>query len=679
MRQNKKKKESLYSSLNDIRFPIQAFVEQLTEDQYESLTTGSPNNSTKIQLAKLLIDILMSMSKMCKNHESHMTEQKVRDLLGNSLTQTFATILNVEEAASSADIESLNRLIGAEVTEMVKSESDVSGHMTPPSRLNMIVEQTTKMLQSFVAKMKNGDFSQKKGQQKKLQQVKPTSAVVHQLVDEREWMEQVKPTSGVGHHLRDERELMEQVKHTSAVGHQLRDEREWMEQVKHTSAVGHQLRDERELMEDSEPELEACLSRPNTPVESVLLEELNGITSSLLQDVPPAQAEVVYLQTSEEMKAVLADLTEHKVKTTRAFKSAMAKVKTFFTKSFAKALIHCKVAELKAGLQTVPKEESKTSLQMLAENVDSLLNSLHSEGVRQESEWLFSCDDPNFTGLLFNVIHKGVTETEDNETAVETRMVLAPDHGSIEADIRDKMNKFLVLTSWWMNTQLGSCCERVMITLKHSQKRKPQSLGIYPEQPEISQDADVKPETWQDEEEKSDWLKVESQVTFTPPQSEIGEPKTHKDKDLEVETLLDEKVKEAQQKNTRIYIETLVELLVSKLVHKAKFAVEDQIRIRQTLSEATFAQLEQCASTEVDPGRLSGLRKHIYKDLCRDFGSADNILFLLATNDESVVSCTATVIRYRMTCPRKCGLICKWVKDATNMFRRFSIGTHLYL
>lgn len=598
------------------------FVEQLTEDQYESLATGSPNNSTKIQLAKLLIDVLTSVSKMCKKHHPDASEGQVRALLGNSLAQMFAGALGLEAAPGSADVESLYHLIGKEVTEMVQSDdSDVSGHVTSPWRLDMIIQRTAKVLQTFVAKMKKADRSQKRHKQLKVDPKWDESTMT--------WMDE---------------KLHRQLK---------------VEKVESTSALdGDQELDNVERMVNSENSPEGCLSRPNSPVKSALLEELNGITSPLLQDVPEAQAEVVYLQTSEEMKAVLADLTEHKVKNRRAFKSALAKVKTFFTKSFAKALIHCKVAELKADLQTAPNDESQTSLQTLAQNVDSLLNSLHAEGERQESECLFSCDDPTFSGLLFNVIHRGVTENEEYETAMETRVVLAPEPGSIEADIRDKMNKFMVLASWWMNTQLGSCCDRVMITLKHSQStRNVQTLEAFPEAPEGSEEAEVKSEVQEDADEKAECLQVGSRVQSTPLRTEASEPDRLEDNELEVETLLDEKVKEAQHKNTRVYIETLVELLVSRLIHKAKFAVEDQVHILHTLSEATFAQLEQYASTELDPERLTGLRKHIYKDLCRDFGSAENILFLLATNDQSVVSCTATVIQYRLMCPKKHGLV----------------------
>lgn len=587
------RKESLKCCLDNIRAQLEAFVEQLTEDQYESLTTGSPNNSTKIQLAKMLIDILTSMSKMCKKHHPDTSEEQVRALLGTRLAQVFAGVLSLREAASSADVKSLCDLISKEVAKMAKSnDSGVSGHITSPGRLDMIVQQMAKMLQTFAAEIKNTNLSQKKRRQLKVEDVDSTPA------------------------LRGDREMV-----------------------------------------DSKTSAEGRGSRLTSPVKSALLEELNSITSPLLQDVPEAQAEVVYLQTSKEMKAILADLKEHKVKNRRAFKSALLKVKTFFSKSFAKALIHCKVAELKAVLQTAPKVENQTSLQMLAQNVDTLLNSLHTEGERQESQCLFSCDDPTFSGLLFNLIHRGVTENEEYETAMETKVVLATEEGSIEADIRDKMNKFMVLTSWWINTQLGSCCERVMITLKHSQStRTAQTLEVFSEQLE-GQEAQVQSEPREDEEEEPERLKLHSQVRSTPLRSEVSEPQVLQDKDLQDELLLDEKVKEAQQKNTRIYIETLVELLVSRLVHKAKFAVEDQVRILHTLSEATFAQLEQCASTELDPERLTGLRKNIYKDLCRDFGSADNILFLLATNDQSVVSCTATVIQYRLTCPKKHGLV----------------------
>lgn len=621
MRNSSTRKDSLRCCLDTIRVQIQTFVEQLTEDQYESLTTGSPNNSTKIQLAKLLIDVLTSVAKMCKKQHPGTTEEQVRGLLGNSLAQMFADALGLQEAACTADAEQLYRLIGQEVAEMVRGDdSDVSGHITSPCRLDTIIQQTAKMLQTLVAEAKNAEPFWRK-------QPRVDPKLDGSIMS---WMNE---------------SLRRQPKVESVESRSARDGGQEMVR----------------RVEESENSPEGCLSRPNSPVKSALLEVLSGITSPLLQDVPDAQAEVVYLQTSEEMKAVLADLRAHKVKNRRAFKSALLKVKTFFSKSFTKALIHCKVAELKADFQTGPRDESQTSLRMLARNVDSLLNSLHAENEHRQSECIFSCDDPTFSGLLFNVIHKGLTETDEYETAVETRVVLSPESGSMEADIRDKMNKFMVLSSWWMNTQLGSCCEKVMVTLKHSQSaRRVPTTEAPPDQLEVSAEAEVKSEPLEDEDKDEDKrperLRVDSQQS-TPFRSEISDSDRLDYKDLEAETFLDERVKEVQQKNTRIYIETLVELLVSRLVHKAKFAVEDQVRILNTLSEATFAQLEQCASTELDPERLTGLRKNIYKDLCRDFGSADNILFLLATNDQSVVSCTATVIQYRLTCPKKHGLV----------------------
>lgn len=575
--------ESLRCCLDNIKAQIQVFVEQLTEDQYESLATGSPNNSTKIQLAKLLIDILTSVSTMCKKHHPDASEGQVRALLGNSLAQMFAGALGLEAAAGSADVESLYHLISKEVTEMVQSDdSDVSGHVTSPWRLDMIIQRTNKVLQTFVAKMKKTDSSQKRQKQLKVDPKLDESTMT--------WMDE---------------KLRRQLK---------------VQKVESTSALdGDQEMDNVERMVNSENSSEGCLSRPNSPVKSALLEELKG--------------------------------GEHKGKNRRVFKSALGKVKTFFTKWFAKALIHCKVAEPKADLQTAPKDESQRSLQTLAQN--------------EESECLFSCDDPTFSGLSFNDIHRGVTENKEYETAIETRVVPAPESGSSEADIRDKMNKFMDLTSWWMNTQLGSCGDRVMIILKHSQStRNAQTLEAFPEEgsEEGSEEAEVKSEVQEDADEKAERLQVGSRVQSTPLRTETSEPDRLKDNKLEVETLVDEKVKEVQHKNIRVYIETLVELLVSRLIHKAKFAVEDQAHILHTLSEATFAQLEQYASIELDPERLKGLRKHIYKDLCRDFGSAENILFLLATNDQSVVSCIATVIQYRMMCPKKHGLIWKWVK-----------------
>lgn len=651
------RKKNLKNSLDAIRGQVTLFVEKLTEEQYESLKTGSLDQFTRLQLVKLLTDVLASMTKLCVGHKSDFTEGKVRDLLGNHFAQIFASVLKVEGIAESMDVDSLNELIGQEVTKMVLS--DHSDYTIQPNILDMILDKTIEMLQTFMA---------------------------------------VKVAFPQG-----------------------RDQLIEMEEADSDSSGEYYPQNNMERLNQTVNSPEESSERLNTPVEAVLLEELNAITSPLLQDVPEDQAEVVRQQTSEEMQTVLAELTEHKVKGRKALKSALAKVKRFFTKCFAKALIHSKVAELKA--KTVPKCESETSLQMLAQDVDNLLKLLPPVEYYQESQSQFYCEDPNFTGQLFSVFHKGVTENVDYETDVETKVTPASDSGSIDEEIRDKMNKFIVLASWWMTTQLGGCCERVMVTLKHSQSvRPPQSLEVVPEQPEVSEDTSethedeevisldekVKSGTdedeeemremsedeedtsvacedeeerregseVEDEEEMSDGLKLDSEVDIPSLTSEIREAEMSDNEDVEPTSPLMERIKEAQQQKIRMYIFTLVELLVGKLIQKAKFAVQEKDCIIDVLSEATFAKCsEHCfLSGKMDHEKLPDLRRDIYKHLCKNFGSAENLLFLLATNDELVMNATATIIRSHLTCQRQRNVIKRCARFVKKVFKKCFLG-----
>lgn len=111
--------------LHNIYPNIKTFTKGLTEDHWRSLTSGTPDNFTKLLLAKLILDILSCVSK--KSAEIFLTEENVKDMLGNTLPQIFADVLHIEgEVHSDASVK-LNKLLRKEVTDILNC--DASGSM----------------------------------------------------------------------------------------------------------------------------------------------------------------------------------------------------------------------------------------------------------------------------------------------------------------------------------------------------------------------------------------------------------------------------------------------------------------------------------------------------------------------------------------------------------------------
>lgn len=525
---------------DNIRPEIESFFTELTPDQVALLMSGSPDKSTKILLAKMLLDIITTMSttfKMALMTETVVSEETVQSMMGDGLVQMFADVLHFKDQIRSADSERFKDLISKEVTENVNSDlsdaSNTPGHITSPSRLNMIIGQTCRMLKSFAAKMKRmRSFKQ----QTNLECLK--------------------------------------------------------------SVEGHSVDD----IEKGSPEDSFLTARSEVKsVESTLSKELNEIVGPLLQNVPQPQAAAALSKTSQEMKAITEDLTQETHKNEQPFQAVLAKIKTFYTKCFAKALIHCKVAELKAKFQKKAKVESKKSVQLLADTIDSLVNTLQAESqhefhVYQRFQSMSRGEEPAFTQALYDLIYHHVTEGLEFQTEVEARATLVPCHEDVDADIKNKVKNFLVLMSWWMDTQVSRCCERVTLTLKCTEVPKPES----------------------------------------------SEPSLE---NVPVET----RAQLELQKQNKVFVNTFVEVLVWQLFDKAKMISDKRSAIIQQLSDMVWAGLEGADQQVFDPRRLQSRRKTISKILCEEFGSAENLLLLLSLNDRSVQDVTVSIIKCHLT------------------------------
>lgn len=92
----------------------------MTADRWRSLTSGSPDETTKIQLAELLADVTANMSlgfNTVITKDMLVMETQVQSGLCDLLPQMFPDVLGVEDRGWSDSMEPLMDLMVKEVKE----------------------------------------------------------------------------------------------------------------------------------------------------------------------------------------------------------------------------------------------------------------------------------------------------------------------------------------------------------------------------------------------------------------------------------------------------------------------------------------------------------------------------------------------------------------------------------
>eukprot|EP00064_Thunnus_orientalis_P021011 superscaffoldBa00006120_g21165 len=138
----------------------------MTEDRWILLKSGSPDDTTKILLAELLLEIIQAMTNTLlatlKNTSVAISEELVEVKLGDTLSQSFAEVLDIKDRDQCDSPQRLTSLLAKEVAESVSSAlsaqkssgSGISQHITPPHRLNNMLKHASKMLKKFAAKIR---------------------------------------------------------------------------------------------------------------------------------------------------------------------------------------------------------------------------------------------------------------------------------------------------------------------------------------------------------------------------------------------------------------------------------------------------------------------------------------------------------------------------------------------
>lgn len=440
--------------LNNIRPHIEFFFSGLTAEQWRQMTSGSPDDATRIMLADMLLDLITSLTTSFMatlEVNTAVTEDHVRSSLGNTLPQTFADVLEISDKVRSKSSDQLMELVGKEVKETVNSvlssgcsysEPSKFEHITPPSRLNEMVTYLCDMFKSFKAKIKKMSLFQERKQFVKMED----------LYDLEDY--ESEPFDGG------------------------------------SLSSGSMLERSEEI-----PAEDSFLKATSETVQKTISKEVSEFMEPLLQVVPVSHAVVVLSETSEKIKSVVEEISpaiaessapvvpldlspKPRKKSKLSLRTVSIKIKTFITKCFAKVLLLRKHSELKIKFSKDSRVEDRKELQVVVASVDALLDSLDGEKGQGEPDFSQSLQrisegkDQVFVealiNLLFRLVTLGWTSEDDQEPVRGCQQRLrasGPDHENVRAEVEKKVRSFLILLHWWLNTQVDGYCQRVTHTL----------------------------------------------------------------------------------------------------------------------------------------------------------------------------------------------------------------------
>lgn len=651
---------------------IQCFFTRMTAQQWGMLTTGAPDDATKAMLADLLLDIITCLSKallqsLRRNNVVVVTEESVKTTLGDTLSQSFAEVLDIEDPCQCVSSERLIRLVNKEVAESVNSALSTCWHtatpvinqrVTPPRTLNVMVGQACKMLKSITAKIKIACKPRRR---------RPSLAP------------------------EDEDEL----------AMLLRD-------------------DAAERLETPERCLsDAVSSIPDIiAAQKILSQEVSELIEPLLDSLSDTEFKMLHTESSLDIEVLAEDIarsmaeeniileeieaagpsseTDAKIKQSR--KGIGKRLKGFFAKRFAKAWIHHMVQHLKTKFHKDSKlVPSKQSVQSLIKSVDDLLLTEDGEKPQGENEVCVFRKFKNissgrvliFTQGLSDLLYGEVTQGMAPEVIPETsrrrdfvRKVHVPEaHTEMYTYIRNKAWGFMGLMSWFLNTQVSSHSERVTQAImgpeppsqieevveesapkpphKKSRKRSRKTLhnpcieAVAESSPMPSNEAspEVPPEAIAEE--------------FPMPSTEVS-PAVSEPKETPAQSAPDSI---AQAEKYKMSIQVFVWRLVNRIFKTAKvsYSTESTEDIFNRLIERIWAEV-QGVDFDIRKKTIEKLDAAIFKVLCKKYGCAEIVLVTMMLNDPTFENCIAFAVRDRLVKTKKRSAICRFFS---------SLGTYI--
>ncbi|KAI3376993.1 hypothetical protein L3Q82_000028 [Scortum barcoo] len=471
-------------TVDTVRPLIESFFQRLSAGQRTVLRTGSPDDATKVLLVDLLLDIITSVSNTmltafsCSNED--VSEERVLSSLGDTLPQTFAEVLDVQEEVECISSQRLSDLVAKEVAASLNSALSASmhsadepascTHITTPNRVNTMLIHACKILKELMAKMNNLCPVKPRKCRQSEELAKEELCDVEMTAVSEGCQSSVRTGSGRSKEASSQR--------SSAKGTAEAVSKKSLE----SAAIDDGCQSSDKTVETTAKLIQEIIMKEVKEVMEPLLDELSDAEYELLQSKSAQEIEVVASDIAQIIKKVSCQSSKSNGKKKLPMKTMLDKIRTFFTKHFATAYIHKIGAQLKRKFHKDSKVESRESMKSLMADVDSLLETEEGEQAQDVCQkFESSCtDDDKFLEELRYVLFLHVTDgmrpkntQESPNMKSRSKAPVSLSHAEMCADIGNKVRSFLGLMRWWLKTQVTHCSRRITRALTGTEGQAP--------------------------------------------------------------------------------------------------------------------------------------------------------------------------------------------------------------
>nr|XP_046236355.1 uncharacterized protein LOC124054420 [Scatophagus argus] len=390
------------------------------------------------------------------------------------------------------------------------------------------------------------------------------------------------------------------------------------------------------------PSRDSSMKVASSAVQEILSKELSKIMDPVLDDLPDSEYAKLQSATSRVIDEASDDIGKTTVELIQSLKQTDterpssepdksdqlplgSRINAFFARCFLKTCIVRLLAQLKSKFSPDINVESSPSVESLVLSVENLIQKIGEDRDEQSNENEDSlmlglqniCRGKQliFTKELTDLLHNHFTDgmiPQIIPKAVTTRSnrirVMPESHANMYTDIWSKVWIFMVVMNWWLTTQLDSHCERVTRAIM-----------------------DTVPST------------VAAETVS----------KTEVTSDKQDATLQKEKTK-------KMCVRILVEKIIWQIIYKIKMIPSNKDDIIDRLFKNTWAEVKD-EDLYITAKTFKNLHKIIFKDLCKQWGSADIVLLSLNSENNDIQKCIVSTVKSRLTTPPKePSAICKF-------------------
>lgn len=315
-----------------------------------------------------------------------------------------------------------------------------------------------------------------------------------------------------------------------------------------------------------------------------------GIVTPLIHDLPQKEVEFLLSDINEGAQSLSEDIGAilSTKKSNRLCKNIKSRIKNFFTNCITKVW-RCRMLEqLKNMYKPENQPASSPLVESLVENISSQLQMCVKEKP-QNFYFSVAIDDINmFVEELYCMINRYFTADEAKEKVERLSVAMRRDMCSY---VKTKVWIFVGLMNWWLTTQVSVLSEKV-------------TLDDREEVPAAS----IDPEEGKSEEAEPDHTTQE------------------------------------------ILVSDLVDKILRKIYKKTHMYSENRQRLHKHLCELICSNIEK-EDLPVPLQDLKDISDRIYKEWCRKWGGAHNVVSLLNLNNHVVDMCFVSVFRHQLTIP----------------------------